>query len=108
MYALFFGGDALALVAHVSLLSFLLLRNVFVEIVDCYEDPGQVVTVADALEPCGFGGKTSSSVEIPDCTFDSGKLIDLLDSHRRGWAGGVGVEAGEVGMHFGGGRDNVG
>ena len=78
------------------------------DIVDCYEGPGQLVAVADALEPCGFGGKTSSGVEIPDCAFDSGNLIDFLDSLQRGWAGGVCVEQGEVGTHFGGGRYNVG
>ena len=50
------------------------------DIVDCYEVPGQLVAVADALEPCGFGGKTSSGVEIPTCVFDSGKLIDVIDS----------------------------
>ena len=78
------------------------------DIIDCDEGPGQVVAVADAFEPCGFGGKTSSSVEIPDCTLDAGKLIDVMDSHRRGWAGGVGVEKCEEGTHFGGGRYNVG
>ena len=78
------------------------------DIVDCYEGPGQVVAMSDALEPYGFGGKTISDVEIPDCAFDAGKLIDVLDSLRRGWAGGVGVEQGEVGTHFGDGRYNVG
>ena len=62
------------------------------DIVDCDEGPGQVVDVADASEPCGFGGKTSSGVEIPDCALDAGKLIEVMDSLRRGWAGGVGVE----------------
>ena len=47
-------------------------------------------------------------MEIPDCAFDDGQLIDVLDSFRRGWSGGVGVEQGEVGTHSGGGSDNVG
>ena len=50
------------------------------DIVDCYEGPGQVVDVVDALEPCEFGGKPSSGVEISDCAFGAGKLIDVLDS----------------------------
>ena len=45
------------------------------DIVDCDEGPDQVVDVADASEPCGFGGKTSSGVEIPDCALDAGKLM---------------------------------
>ena len=49
-----------------------------------------------------------SDVKIPDCNLDAGKLIDIMDSLRRGWAGGVGVEQGDVGTHFGGGRYNVG
>ena len=49
-------------------------------IVDCYKGPGKVVAMVDDLEPCGFGGKTSSGVEIPDCAFDSRKLIDVMDS----------------------------
>ena len=76
-------------------------------IVDCDEGPGQVVAVADSFDPCGFGGKTSSGVEIPDCALDYGKIIDVMDSLRRGWAGGVGVEKCEVGPYFGGVCYNV-
>ena len=47
-------------------------------------------------------------MEIPDCVFDAGELIDIMNSLQRGWAGGVGVEQGEVGTHFGGGSYNVG
>ena len=78
------------------------------DIVYCDEGPGQVVGVADTFEPCSFGGKTSSGVEIPDYNLDTGKLIDIMDGLRRGWAGGVGVEKCEVGKHFGSGRDGVG
>ena len=78
------------------------------DIVDCDEGPGQVVAVADAFEPRGFGGKTISGVEITDCALDAGNLIDVMGGLRRGWAGGVGVEKCEVGKHFGGGRYNVG
>ena len=49
-----------------------------------------------------------SDVKIPDCNLDAGKLIDIMDSLRRGWAGGVGVEQCEVGTCFGGGRYNIG
>ena len=52
------------------------------DIVACDEGPGQVVAVADAFEKCGFGGKTSSGVEIPDCALDSGKLIDVRLTFR--------------------------
>ena len=78
------------------------------DIVDCYEGPGQVVAVAYALKKCGVGGKTRCGMEIPDCAFDAGELIDVLYSLQRGWAGRIGVEQGEVGMHFGSGRYNVG
>ena len=78
------------------------------DIVECDEGPGQVVAMAVAFEPCGFGGENSSGVEIPDCAFDAGKIIDVMDSLRRGWAGGVSVEKCEVGTHFGGGRYGVG
>ena len=67
------------MVARVSLLNFLWIRKVFVDIVDCDEGPCQVVAVADAFETCGFGGKTSSDVEIPDCALDIGKLIDAMN-----------------------------
>ena len=73
----------------------------------CYEGPGQGIDVVDALDPCGFCGKTNSGMEIPGCAYDAGNLIDVLDSLRRGWAGEVGVEQGEVGTHYGGGSDNV-
>ena len=78
------------------------------DIIDCDEGPGQVVAVADAFEPCGFGGKTSSGVEIPDCALDAGKLVDVMDSLRRIWTGRVGVEQCEVGTRFGGGSYNAG
>ena len=77
------------------------------EIVDCDEVPGQVVSVADAFEPCGFGGKNSCCVEIPECAIDAGKLIDVMESLRRGCTGGL-VEQCEVGTHFGGGSYNIG
>ena len=48
-------------------------------IFDCYEGPGQVVAVEDALEPCGFGGENSSGVEIPDCALDARELVDVMD-----------------------------
>ena len=64
--------------------------------------------MVDAFYPCSFGGKTSSGVEIPDCDIDDGKLIDVMDGLRRGWAGWFGVEKCELGKHFGGGRDDVG
>ena len=61
MYGMFCGADALALVAHVSLLSFLRLRKVFVDIIDCDEGRVQVVAVVDDFEPCGFGGKIEAT-----------------------------------------------
>ena len=88
-----------------SFLSFLLLRKV---IVDCDEGPGQVVAVVDTFEPCSFSGETSSNMEIPDCTLNTRKLVDVMDGLRRSWAGGVGVGKCEVGKHVDGGRDNVG
>ena len=44
--------------------------------------------MGDALEPCGFGGKTSSGVEIPDCILYAGKLTDVMDGLR--WDGKAG------------------
>ena len=49
------------------------------DIVKCNEGPVHVVDVADAFEPCSFGGKTSSGVDIPDCALDAGKLICVMD-----------------------------
>ena len=77
------------------------------DIVDCDEGLGQVVAVADAFEPCNFGGEMSSGVEIPECALYAGKLIDVMDGLQRGWAGRVGVEKYEVGKHFGGGQDDA-
>ena len=74
----------------------------------CDEGPGYVVAVADAFEPCSFGGETSSGVEIPDCALNAGKLVDVLDGLRHWLAGGVGGGKCKVSTHFCGWRDNVG
>ena len=33
--------------------------------------------MADALEPCGFGGETCCCMEIPDCALDAGELVHV-------------------------------
>ena len=69
----------MALVPHLALLSFLRLREVLVDVGCGDQGPGQIVSVADALETCGFGGETCGGVELPDSAFNAGELVHVLD-----------------------------
>ena len=56
LMGVYFGGvHSLTLISHVALLGLLIFWEVLVHIIHCDQWPGQVVYVADDLDPRGFG-----------------------------------------------------
>ncbi len=54
----FSGADSLTLATHMPLLSLLGSREKFHDIFDIDEWPGEIIAVADGLEPRGFSWET--------------------------------------------------
>ena len=62
------GTYTLLLVEHVPLLCFLRFGDMFVHIIDIYESPRDVVSLAYFLETCCLGWESHGCTEIPYCT----------------------------------------
>ena len=76
-----------------------------VDIIDGEEGACEVVSHADALDPSLFGGKTCGTMEISDCSFDGGELVDTIDDFHVAWD--VFGKIFDVIEHFGGGGNGV-
>ena len=76
-----------------------------VDITDGEDEPCEVVSHADALDPSLFGGETCGIVEISDCLFDGGELVDTIDDFHVAWD--VFGKIFDVIEHFGGGGKEV-
>ena len=72
----------MALVLHVALLGLLRFGEVLVDVLDVYERPRQVISIANALEPSGIGGETGCAVEVADGLLDAGELVHVVDGFR--------------------------
>ena len=65
----------------------------------------EVVSHADALDPILFGGETCDTMEISDCSFDGGELVDTIDDFHVAWD--VFGKIFDVIEHFGNGGNVV-
>ena len=74
-------------------------------IIDGAEGPCEVVSHADDLDTSFFGGETCSAVEIADCYFDVGELVDSVDDFHGAWD--IFGEIFDVIEQFGGGGNEV-
>ncbi len=73
------GANALVLVPHVALLGLPRFGEVFVDILDIYEQPRQAMPVLNALEPGGLGGEAYRSVEVLDGLLNVGEFVNVVD-----------------------------
>ena len=78
------------------------------QVCDCDEGPGEVVSIPNAFEPSGFGWESCSNVEIPDCALYAGKFVDVLNGLGGWWVGGDVGRKCEVSEHFCVWWDNTG
>ena len=63
----YFGGaHSLTLISYVTLLGFLRFWEVRIQNFHCDQWPGQVFSVADALDPRGFGWEPLFRMEVSD------------------------------------------
>ena len=77
------GAHALPLAAHVPSLDLFRLREAFVDIFHVHQGPGEKFSFPDGLEPSGFGGKPSRSVQVADGGIHAGEFVDLVDCLTR-------------------------
>ena len=83
MLGAYFGGlESLPLILHETLLGFFRFWEVLVEHFHCYQWPGQVVPVADTLDPRGFGWEPCRCMDILDCALYTWVLVDIVDLFR--------------------------
>ena len=69
----------MALVALVAFWGLLQLGEVFVDILDGDERPGEEVAVTDGRQPGGFGGNTDGALEVSDGAPDAWELVDIVN-----------------------------
>ena len=88
----------MALVAHMSFLSFLLLWEKNVDIIDVDKVPCEEVAHLDAFVPGCLCGETGGTVEISNCWFNAGDIKDVVERLHCTWADEV--ENFNVGKYF--------
>ena len=76
----------MALVAHVAFLGFFRIRKKLFDVIYVGKRPGEIVVIVDALEPGGLGCDSSGAMEVSDCFFKAGQVLDIIDCLGGVWA----------------------
>ena len=75
----FGGSDALALAENVALLGLLRLGEKLMEVFEVDTGTGEVVSSADALEPCDICRETLCAMEVSDGGLEAWEHIEVVD-----------------------------